>query len=47
MNKNYLKDMSKKALLEILLKIIDQLDEADGMDFFGTEGWRHRFGFED
>lgn len=25
----------------------DLLDEADGDDAFGTEGWRHRLGIDD
>ena len=24
-----------------------QLDELDGEDYFGTEGWRHSFGLPD
>lgn len=36
------KDTSK-YLLEGLVNLMDDLDEDD---FFGTEGWRHRFGFE-
>lgn len=27
--------------------IEDELDERDGDDFFGTEGWRHAFGLPD
>lgn len=30
----------------LLAAIIDQLDEMDGDDVFGTEGWRHLFGYE-
>lgn len=30
----------------ILDFLIDALDEADGDDAFGTEGWRHRFGLD-
>jgi hypothetical protein len=34
--------------IETLEGMIDMLDEfSAGTDFFGTEGWRHTFGFED
>jgi hypothetical protein len=28
-------------------KIEIELDERDGEDYFGTEGWRHAFGLPD
>lgn len=31
----------------ILAEVIDALDELDGYDMFGTEGWKHTFGYED
>ncbi len=37
----------KSELLDFIEKIITKLDELDLDDFFGTEGWRHYFGFED
>ena len=39
--------MTEKAAKELLQKIMDQLDELDEDDYFGTEGWKHRFGVED
>jgi hypothetical protein len=30
-----------------LARIVEKLDELDGDDYFGTEGWRHYMGFED
>jgi hypothetical protein len=39
--------LTDKAAKELLKEIIDQLDELDCDDFFGTEGWRHMFGLED
>jgi hypothetical protein len=39
------KDVNK--LFEYIDKIEDELDECDLDDFFGTEGWRHRFGISD
>jgi hypothetical protein len=32
---------------ELLRQIVDKLDELDGEDFFGSEGWKHYFGMED
>jgi len=32
---------------KILGKLIKKLDKLDEEDFFGSEGWRHYFGFED
>lgn len=32
---------------EILDKIIDKLDEDDSNDMYGSEGWKHRFGYGD
>jgi hypothetical protein len=31
---------------EIITRIINLLDSADNEDFFGTEGWRRDFGWE-
>lgn len=35
-----------KKLLEHIWALEALLDEADGDDVFGTEGWRHRLGIE-
>lgn len=35
------------ALLEHIDALEDLLDDADGDDMFGTEGWRHRLGIDD
>ena len=40
-------NMTATAAKEMLQKIVDKLDELDEEDFFGSEGWRHYFGFED
>ena len=32
---------------EFLKEIVNRLDELDGEDFFGTEGWKHYLGIED
>lgn len=32
--------------LEIVSEMEGMLDEADGDDYFGTEGWRHRLGWD-
>lgn len=36
-----------EAIDFILFHVIDQLDEADSDDCFGTEGWRHSILGED
>lgn len=38
-----LKEEKARALL---VKLIQELDELDTEDFFGTEGWRHYLHFE-
>jgi len=40
-------DMTEQAAKDLLKKLIEKLDEASGEDFFGSEGWKHYFGFED
>ncbi len=40
-------DMTEEAAKELLQKIILKLDELDGDDFFGSEGWKHYLGLED
>jgi hypothetical protein len=40
-------DMTKKQLKEYLERIIGALDELDGEDYFGTEGWKHYLGIEE
>ncbi len=39
-----LDDYQTKVLLKEFIKVIDDLSCED---FFGTEGWKHFFGFED
>lgn len=41
-----IKKMSDEAVREILESLIEQMDELDQDDFFGSEGWEHYFGFE-
>lgn len=40
-------NLSEKAAREILSKLIIMLDELDGDDFFGTQGWRYYLNMED
>jgi len=42
-----IKKMTEKQAKELLEKIVIQLDELDEEDYFGTEGWKHRFGLEE
>lgn len=40
-------EMTEKQAKKMLEKIIEKLDDLDGDDFFGTEGWKFFMGFED
>jgi hypothetical protein len=39
--------LTEEQAKEVLKNIIDQLDDLDTEDYFGTESWKHFFGFED
>lgn len=39
--------LSESGAKELLFQIIEKLDDLDGEDFFGSEGWQHYFGLED
>ena len=39
--------MTEAQAKEWLKNIVDKLDELDGDDYFGSEGWKHFMGFED
>jgi hypothetical protein len=39
------KEMTEKQAKDLLTKIVEKLDELDTEDYFGTEGWKHFFGF--
>ena len=36
-----------QELFVVVEKMINLMDELDGEDAFGTEGWKHRLGLED
>ncbi len=38
--------MTEKQAKKILKEIIEKLDNLDGDDYFGSEGWRHFMGFD-
>jgi len=40
-------DLTEEAAKKHLKKIIEELDNLDQEDFFGSEGWRHMFGYDD
>jgi len=40
-------DLTDAACRKYLKELIQELDDLDEDDFFGTEGWRHRLGLED
>ena len=40
-------DLTEEAAKKLLKKIVTKLDELDGVDFFGSEGWKHYIGLED
>ncbi len=44
---NVVNDLKEEAVRKYLVQLIYALDELDGDDFFGTEGWRHYLGFDD
>lgn len=37
---------NEEALEEVLGGLVDALNNTDGEDYFGTEGWKHRFGYD-
>lgn len=39
--------LSEEGAKEMLRDLIEQMDALDEEDFFGTAGWRHRFGYEE
>lgn len=39
--------MTESQVKELLKELIEKLDNLDTEDYFGTEGWRHLFGYED
>ena len=47
MIKENISKLSEDGAKELLNEIISKLDDLDGDDFFGTEGWRHYLGIED
>ena len=40
-------DMTEEQTKDLLIIIVNKLDELDGEDYFGSEGWKHYFGLED
>lgn len=44
--REFVNNLSENSARKILIQIIKKLNEDDLYDFFGTEGWRHRYGFE-
>lgn len=42
-----LENISGSQAKEYLAHIVSVLDGLDSDDFFGTEGWRHFFNFDD
>lgn len=42
-----IEEMTEEQAKKALRQLVDELDDLDRNDFFGTEGWRHFMGFED
>ena len=42
-----IEEMTEEQAKKLLKGIIERLDDLDGEDFFGSEGWKHFGGFED
>lgn len=40
-------DLTEEQAKEKLKDIVDWLDDLDCDDFFGTEGWKHRIGWDE
>jgi hypothetical protein len=41
------RNASKVGLLDVLRDMVELLNEGDEDDAFGTEGWRHRLGWDE
>lgn len=39
--------MTEAQAKELLEKLVEKLNDLDGEDFFGSEGWMHMFGISD
>lgn len=44
---NDVDDLTEEQAKEQLKKLLEQMNDLDGEDYFGTEGWEHLFGFKD
>lgn len=44
-NEEYVNNLKEEAVRAELIELRDKLDELDGDDTFGTQGWRYAFGF--
>ena len=42
----YVATADTKERRELMRRFVEQFDELDEQDFFGTEGWRHTFGMD-
>jgi hypothetical protein len=40
-------DLTEEQAKKELAALVEALNDLDGEDYFGTEGWRHFMGFED
>jgi hypothetical protein len=43
----YVDGLNVMDTIKLLKDLMEKLDELDMDDFFGTEGWRKRLGYED
>ena len=41
-----IEDLTEKQAKTMLEQLVKKLDELDGDDFFGSEGWKHYLGVE-
>jgi hypothetical protein len=46
-NEKYIKKMKPEEQEKMLIEIVSHLNELDGDDTFGTEGWAYAWGFEE
>lgn len=41
------KEENTEVKSQMVEELINLMDDLDNDDFFGTEGWKHRYSFED
>ena len=42
-----IEELTEEQAKKLLQRLIDELDELDEEDYFGSNGWKYFFGFND